>query len=167
MEKNKKLKQYFTYGIIAAVLYCISVAVYIRSLSFTGIWILFVGNVVFAAVIAAYIFNYNIRRNSDTSSIQMVKQGHIISIIGIVISALLVFLLLVFLVPDVFKSTKDGDATLMSSPTQLYGKNNGLLFVLVIDLIFGNIATSSFVSFMLPFSITKAQKGEREPTRQL
>jgi hypothetical protein len=155
---------YLKYAIAAAVLYCITVWIYISRDSFSEIWILYVGNFLFGAVIGIFIFRYNKTKVEKASSIGMLKAAHIAAIIGILLSCIIIFfLLLVF--TDVFRSYPDTE--LQKAPSQLNGKTNGFITVLFLDALVGNFSTSSFVSIILPFTVTKAQQGEKETSKQL
>jgi len=44
------------------------------------------------------------------------------------------------------------------------GKTNGLISILLFNTLIGNFSAGSFVSMLFPFSLTRLQKGEGEPS---
>jgi hypothetical protein len=98
----KKFTRYIKYSTAAAILYCIVVWIYIRDLSFTDSWLLYVGNFLFAFAIAVFIFRYNHQRAEKASSIEMIKASVVIAVTGVLISCVVIVMLLLIYTPDVF-----------------------------------------------------------------
>jgi len=165
MLKAHQLGTYIKFSIAAAILYLVTAWIYISDSSFNEIWLLFLGNMLFASVIAVFVLRYNHNRKERASTVMMVAAGHITAVMGILISCFVCFILLLILSPDVFR-VSGVDTTLQDAAPQLEnGRTNGYVFVLFANAIIGNISSSSFVSILLPFAATKAQKGESEPSR--
>ena len=49
---------------------------------------------------------------------------------------------------------------LQESPPQMGHLNRGLVFVLFMNAIVGNVSTGSFISILLPYTIKRNQKGD-------
>lgn len=162
-----KLFRYFNYAITAAFLYCLSVWIFIRDASFTDSWMLYVGNTLFSCVIAVFIFRYNRKRDEKASTIKMMIAGLITTIKGVIVSCIISFLLLWIFAPKAINPASNTAEKLIKSPVQLNGKSNGLVMILYMNAINGNISMASFLCIMLPFAVTKSQKGENEPSKEL
>lgn len=159
---NRKL----IFATFAAIAYMLVLVFFFSYPDFKQIWTLYVGNFLFGIIVAIYLVKYNNKRNESASVYSMIKAGHVITLMGIVISCLAIALMLLF--AKVTFQSGELSGKLASAPSQMKGeKTNGLLFILFADAIIGNIAAGSFVSLLFPFSLTRLQKGEGEPSGDL
>src|SRR5437870_7263021 len=90
--KNHPLKKYMIYSVIAAVAYLIVAGFFISYGSFTAIWLLYVGNMLFALTIAIFILIFNRKRKENASAGLMISAGHITTVMGILIVCALILL---------------------------------------------------------------------------
>ncbi len=155
-----QVKSYFLFSIGAESVYCVTAYMFISQDSFSSSWILFVGNVLFAMVIAAFIFTYNMRYKMNAKPQVMVAAGHITSVMGIVISCVVIFLLLAIVTPHIYHVAANNSDALEKAPPTLQGNGHGLMLVLFMNAVFGNIAASSFISIVLPFTAKRFQKSD-------
>lgn len=139
MLKGHPLCSYFKFSGSAALLYLLIACKYILNERHTGIWILYAGNMLFAAVIAAFILIYNGRSQDAVPAGKMVAAGHIAAVMGILISCAGCLLLLLAVTSHVF------------------GNVSSVLFV---NAVLGNICAASLISILLPFTLIKVQRGE-------
>ena len=153
MFKNHHLSRYAGYASAAAALFCPFAAVYIIRAKFPDTWILYIGNILFGLTVCFFIFHYNKKRREGASSIKMLTAGHIVTVMGILISCVVcALLLLIFL--------RHG---LQRAPGQVVSNPRDLIFIVFMNTIVGNISTGSFASILFPFTITKKQEGQAEP----
>ena len=105
MFKNEYLSSYFIFGLLAAIAFCIPVMFYLRTPDFQDTWLLFLGNALFLVIIAVYILLANKKNNENASTQNLNAAGHIVSIIGVVLSCIISFILLILVVPECVVST--------------------------------------------------------------
>ncbi|CAN5224839.1 hypothetical protein BH11BAC6_BH11BAC6_12600 [soil metagenome] len=122
MLKIHPLRNYLKFSFIGAILYLITAWKYVQAANYTATWLLFAGNMLFAAVIAMFLLGYNRNRNEAAPAITMVAAGHITAIMGILISCTGIVVLLLVLSPDVFGNANMTNARLANAAPQLEGK---------------------------------------------
>lgn len=145
------------YALVAAVAYLVMTIVFFNEAVFAQTWLLYVGNILFGIIVAIYLFTYNNNTKERASAYSMVKAGHIVAIMGMLISVVGIACIILF-----------GKEHLANAPSQIKPeKNQGLLFILFLDAVVGNVSAGSFVSILFPFALTKMQKGGAEPSGDL
>lgn len=157
---NHPFLKYFRFSIVSAVLYCIMVAIFIKDDAFSSSWKLYLGNILFAIVIAVFIYMYNVNRGMNAKAQVMVFAGHITAVMGILLSCVIIILLFSFLRPNVFHLMINNPASMENAPASLQGNARGLMLIVFMDAIFGNIAAASFISIILPFTAKRFQKSD-------
>jgi hypothetical protein len=160
MFKQINWKRYFPFALVAAVIYCIPVFFFIRDASYTQSWLLFLGNILFLFVIATFLFSFNRRRHENAGSVTMLAAGHIVTIMGIVISVLLCTLLMILLIPGLFTTGHAAKVLADAPDNTVKGNTGGLVFEIIADAIVGNMSTGSFASIMFPFALKGDQTKE-------
>ncbi len=158
----KFISQVLRYAAAAAIAYCIAVCFYIKAMSYSGVYILYIGNFLFAAVIGVFIAWFYKRHESDINTIKLVIIGAKTAVAGIVIACLLCLVLLIILVPAVFKPESVSHLALQHSPAQFEGKNQGFGVILFLNAILGNMGASFFISLLIPFSVMKNLYGKED-----
>jgi hypothetical protein len=156
-----KLIGYLTYGIIAAVLYCIPMVFFVRSGNFEDIYLLYIGNALFLVGIVLYIVHYNNKRAQNGSTSSILIGGHITTGFGIVLALLLSLLLILIFVPGVLHSNADTVLQDANPSQPAEGKFRGILFILFMNTVIGNACTGAFVSILLPYTIKKDQTKDK------
>lgn len=166
MNKPFNPRPYLIYGLLAAVVYCIPVVIFLSNPEYSQAWLLYLGNLLFLFPVIAFLYAFNKRRSENAGTLVMLASGHITTVIGIVISCILAFLLLVIMVPGYL----DGGTTekvLTGEPANtVYDKTRGLSFMVFATAIVGNISAGSFVSIIFPFAMKADQTRERVPRRK-
>jgi hypothetical protein len=162
MFKKEYLSSYIKWGIISAIAFCIPMFIFLKGGEYGDTWWLFVGNGLFLVAIAAYMLQFNKMKGENASTQTMVAAGHIATIIGIIISCIVAAIALPMFIPDIFGSAKS-DEVLTDSPSQMgTGKTNGLVFILFMNAIIGNVCGGSFSSIMIPYSARKNQTKDKK-----
>ena len=159
MFKTHPILDYLPYSVGAASVYCITLFIFIKQESFSGTWILYTGNMLFAFVIAVFILLYNKSRDQNASAGKMIFAGHITTVMGIIISCIIGLLLVLLLAPEVFSASVP---VLQNTPPQMKEPRHELLLTFLMNAIIGNFCGGAFISVLLPFSVKRDQTGETE-----
>lgn len=160
MFTKAKILSYLKYAIPAAIVYCIMAGIFLYNHSYNLSYLLYIGNVLFGINILLFLLNYNKKRDKNSKAKYMVAAGHITAVIGILISVVVVFILLAIMHPSGYESVFPTTKELGHPAAALEGDTHALIYVLIMDTIFGNIGISSFLSFMLPFTAKSDQTSE-------
>ncbi len=87
---------YYVSGILGAVVYSIPVLIFfLGPVKFSGLWLLYLGNFVFSALMLFVIILYNKKNNYQASFFSMLTAGIRISAITIIVSCLSAIILLI------------------------------------------------------------------------
>lgn len=166
MNKPFNPKPYLIYGLLGAVVYCIPVTVFLSNPDFSQGWLLYLGNLLFLFAIVAFLYAFNRKRSENAATLAMLTAGHIATLIGIVISCLLAFILLVIMVPG-YLGPGEAEKVLTGEPANTTDdKTRGLSFMVFATAIIGNLSTGSFVSIVFPFAMKADQTREKVPRRK-
>jgi hypothetical protein len=166
MNKPFNPKPYLIYGLLAAVVYCIPVTVFLTDPEYSQGWLLYLGNLLFLFVIVAFLFAFNRKRSENAATMAMLAAGHIVTVMGIVISCVMAFLLMVIMVPG-YLGGGTADKVLTGEPANtVYDHTRGLSFMVFATAIIGNLSAGSFVSIIFPFALKADQTRERVPRRK-
>ena len=150
---------------LAALLFCIAIFIYIKYSNYRDSWLLYLGSFLFMSVLWMHTLAENKRRGSNESTVALVFEGHVTTLVGIILCCLVSFILLVILVPG-YLSPGAADKTLTGEPAQLVvDKTDGLSFEVFMAAIVMNFSVGSFTSIILPFYAKRNQtKDRRTPT---
>ena len=119
-----------TFGVIAGLIFCIPAYIYIVRASYKDSWLLYVGSMLFFALIVADLLVFNKRRGGNESTVSMVFESHITTLIGVVTSLLVCLLMLMIMVPGFFepgmadKQLTDEPANTIHDKTNLFSHRN-------------------------------------------
>lgn len=166
MTKPFNPKPYLTYGLLGAVVYCIPVTVFLSDPEYAQGWLLYLGNLLFLFAIVAFVYNFNKKRSENAGTLVMLTAGHIATLMGIIASCILSFLLLVILVPDYLHTGPPVSVVPGMPAHQVYDTTRGLSFMVFATAIIGNLSAGSFVSIIFPFALKADQTRERVPRRK-
>lgn len=162
MFKKEYLSFYLKYGILAALLFCVPMIIFISSAKFSNTWWLYIGNVLFLLSIVFFMLTFNKRKGEDTSTQTMVAAGHMTTITGIIMSVIVAVIALIIFVPDLFSSGQS-DTVLENAPsTTGTGKTHGMIFMLFMNAIIGNLVAGSVPSILLSYTAKRDQTKDRK-----
>lgn len=162
MFKKEYLSSYLTFSILAAIAFCIPMIIFVSSDNFRSAWWLYVGNILFLLSIVFFMLSFNRKKGEDASTQTMVAAGHITTALGIIISLIVAVAALLIFVPDIFNSGQS-DAVLENAPSQTgNGKTHGLVLMLFMNTIVGNLVAGSFPSIILSYTAKKDQTKDRK-----
>jgi uncharacterized protein (UPF0333 family) len=156
MFKREYLISYIKWGVIAAIAFCIPMVIFVNSAQYEKSWLLYLGNVLFLVVIAAYMLSFNKSRGENASTQAMNAAGHIATVVGIIISCIVGLIVLSA------AGVLGGNNVMEDAPAQTgTGASHGKVFFVFMNAIIGNLAGGSFASIILPYSARKNQTKDR------
>jgi hypothetical protein len=159
---NLPFKTLFVYGLAAAVAFCIPLYFFIKTATFSSLWLLYLGNALFMGCMFLFIPAFFGRMRSDNASTaSTLIAGHASTIIGVVISCILAFVMLVIMVPDLFSAGRSDDAMTQTPANMIHGPTNGLVFAVFLSAIIGNISAGSFVTLITAYTAKRDQTEDR------
>lgn len=166
MNKPFNPRPYLIYGLLAAVVYCIPVIIFLSNPDYSQGWLLYLGNLLFLFPVIAFLYAFNRKRNENAGTLVMLSAGSITTVIGIVLSVILAFLLLVVMVPG-YLSPGTAGKVLTGEPANItQDKTRGLSFMIFATAVIGNVAAGGFVSIIFPFAMKADQTREKVPRRK-
>lgn len=162
MSIRSQFLSFWPYALTAAVLYSIPMAIFVHSANFNSIYFLYMGNAFFLAGIVFFLYRYNKKRADDASGSSMVIAGHITTAIGILMSCILALLVIFIFIPNILQPEIPDKVLQNANPSQpAPGKTHGLLLIIFMNAIIGNLCTGSFTSIILPYSLKKNQTKDK------
>lgn len=165
MFKKVNFVHAFTYGAIGATLFSIPVFIFIRQAVYTNSWLLFLGSVLYFGVIALATYRESKLRGGNESTVALVFMAQVTIVIGILISVLFCFILMVLLVPGYLTPGDTATSLDLQPPNSIFDKTNGLSFKVFMAATAINFAGGSIAGITIPFYAKRNQtKDSREPT---
>lgn len=166
MFRNLKILPLVKYGVIAALLFCIPMIIFIFDSTYSKTWLLYLGNFLFMLSIAGYMVYFSQRKDENASTSSHLITGHTVTVIGVILSLIVSLIALSVLVPGIFQSGTHNQV-LEEAPSQDMGrKTNGLVFMVLMNAVIGNVITGSFVSIILSYYQKKDQTKEGIPINE-
>lgn len=160
MLKGIHWKYYIKCSVIAAILYCIPVFLFLRTTTWSQTWLLYLGNALFMVTIVGTLIGFNRRRRGNASSMSMVLAGVITTILGIIISIAICLLLLSVEIPGLYQSGTP-DKILKGEPVNsVPDRSRGPVYLVLFNSFMGNISTGLFVCIIFPFTLKGDQTKE-------
>ena len=160
MFTKDQILYYLKYSVVAAILYLLSVVLFLYLDNYTQTYILYIGNVLFAVVTVFFVVNFSKKRGRNALPKMTIGAGHVMAAMGVIISCLAIFVILAIMKPSGYNDVMATSKELAKPTPGLEGNGHALMFVLFMDAVFGNIGAGSFVSFLLPNMLKSDQKGE-------
>jgi flagellar biosynthesis protein FlhB len=152
MFKGHKTGTYLVYSFFAAILFCIPLLNFVKTEKYSASWELYLGNFLFAAMIAFFIFFHFKKERYMGKPIRMITAGLITTVTGMIISCFFSVLLVWGIAPSIFHH----GPWLSGAPAQLQmSRSNGFFISIFFSASIGNISTGSFISALLPFVISR------------
>lgn len=151
-------------GLIAALLFIIPVFFYLKDTRYAATWLIYAGSFLFFLTIVVHTIFFNNLRGGNANTVQMVLASHIVTLIGVLLSCLFVFILLTIMVPGYLSNGPAGKVTPDTPVNEVHDKTDGLSFRIFMGASLINFAFGSFAGIVFPFSVKKNQtKDPGEP----
>lgn len=160
MLKKNQIYSYLRYSIPAAILYLISVIVFLSKDNYTQTYILYLGNILFAVVIVFYVVNFAKKRDRNVNTRMAITSSAFTTIIGVIISILSIFIILAIMKPSGYSDVIITAKELARPAPALEGNGHALMLILFLNAFLGNMAFGIFISAMLPNMLKSDQTGE-------
>lgn len=156
---HRHVREYFTNGLLAAVLYVIPVFLFLAQKKYEDFYYLYAGTGLFMFAIFFYALRLVNRPYDSKRAVSMLIAGNLATLAGVFISVILVIVGFFFYFPDIFSVTPTS-SLLQDAPSTIQpARPSGLLFMILILTVFGNTAVGSFVS------VVTAYVGKKNQTR--
>jgi len=131
---------------------------------------LYLGNGLFLIALVTHIFRFNRSVPGGATSMGMLAASVITTMMGILLSFVISWLLIVIMVPGLFHAGVAGK-TLTGAPASTIGQHtHGLIFMILMSITAGNFAVGLFASLIFPFTLKlnqtkeEVKPGEFNPT---
>lgn len=132
------------FAIICAAIYSIAVLFFLRAESFTGIWILYVGNALFLIAVFLFGMRYGKTENAPPKKFN----GFTLAILGTFYSCIFILILTLIFAPDVFDISNSGGVLQNTPPAITKTNEHGLLFIILANALVGNFIAGCFAAVM-------------------
>jgi len=150
------------FAFIAAVAFIIPVFFFVKDSLYRESWLLYLGSFLFLIIIWIHTLSENKRRGENESTVTMVFISHAATITGIVLAALLSFILLSLMVPG-YLASGPPDRLMTGEPANIIkDKTGGLSFEVFFAATVINFAVGSFSGIILAFYSKRNQTNDRK-----
>jgi hypothetical protein len=155
------VRDYFSYGIIAAILYLLPVLYLLFANKYQNLYLLYIGNALFMAVI--YYYNYHLTRRpyEGKRAVSMLAAGHLATLVGTIISVVVVIIAMFIFFPDMFSAHPANQVLAHANSEARTQYPSGFLFMVLLDAILGNATAGSFVSILASYANKKNQMRDK------
>src|SRR3954471_11325956 len=99
---RRHLREFFLYGIIAAIVYLLPTLYLLFANKYQNLYLLFVGNALFMGVIFYYNLYLTRHPYDGKRAISMLAAGHLATLVGTVLSVIVVIISMFIFFPDLF-----------------------------------------------------------------
>lgn len=164
MFTKNQILSYLRYSVVAAILYLICTTIFLFQDAYAQIYILYIGNVLFGAVVVYFILNFHTRPDEAKGNRTLMAAGIITTIMGTLICCVFIFILLAILKPAGYQTTSQTTNELARPAPALQGNSHALMFILFMEAVFGNLGAGAFIAIMLP---NTAKIGKKNKTSEI
>ncbi len=146
-------KTYVLRALIPAAIYCIAVVIFLMKESYTSIWILFLGNVIFMISLAIWIYIINRSEKFEGSPVTSTFSGHILSITGAAIAVILSVIL--YFIFDFAVHSSNGEVLQHAPGSFSTTASHQMLLILIIITALGNTVSGFLAALLTSFDVSK------------
>ncbi len=158
---RQHIREYLAYGTLAGALYATPVLLFFSRGVYADLYFIYIGLGLFMFTIFSYALKLVNRPYDRKRAVSMLIAGNFATICGVVAAFLIVGFGFLFFFPDVF-ALKPVAATISNAPATIQPRRpSGLLFMIMIITIFGNISVGSFVSVITAYVGKKDQTADK------
>jgi hypothetical protein len=147
IEKNltnkKSWSRHVGYSFVAALLYSIGAFIFLVNDNFKSLWILYPSNFSFALCVGLFVWS---KRNSTASNGSKVGDGVVVTLMGIVISCIIIVGLLMIM--PFYLVKQPPESTVMDD-------KNGLIAIMFMNAVLVNFFCGCFFSLLIGFSVQR------------
>lgn len=158
---RQHIREYFSYGSIAAILYAVPVWMFLARNNYEYFYFLYIGIGLFMFTIFFYALRLVNRPYDRKRAVSMLIAGNLATLAGVVIASLLVIASFFFFHPNLFSITPTGSLLQDAPSTAQPGRPSELLFMIMLLTIFANTSVGSFVSVITAYVGKRNQTGDK------
>jgi len=148
---RRHVREYFMYGIIAAIVYLLPALYLMFENKYQNLYLLFVGNALFMGVIFYYNFYLTKHPYDGRRAVSMLAAGHLATLVGTILSAIVVIISMFIFFPDLFSAHPSGEVLANANVGARTQFPSGFLFMIMLDVILGNASVGSFASILTSY----------------
>lgn len=157
---RQHIKEYFGYGALAGVLYAIPVLFFLSKGAYEDLYYIYIGLGLFMFTIFFYALQLVNRPYDRKRAVSMLIAGNFTTLAGVLITVIIIGIGFLFYFPDIFVS-QPVNQTISNAPATIQpSRPSGLLFMIMMITIFGNISVGSFVSVVTAYVGKKDQTSD-------
>jgi hypothetical protein len=158
MFRNINVFTNIKFGLLASLLFCIPIFIYIRDNSYTQSWLVYLGSALFCVAVSVYTLFFNKTRDGNANTIQMIVASLLTVVAGIILSCIFCFILLLLFVPGYLHGgTAAAAAASNTPPPMIHGNSDGVGFRVFVGAFLVNLVFGSFFGSLLSFSAKRDQ----------
>ncbi len=154
------IKNYLVRGLIAAIVYSVTVVIFLTQQRFQSIWLLFLGNALFMLAVATLVYLHNRQNKFSDSPVTSAISGHVLSFTGATLSVILSLLLYALFATGVVDGEKGEILKQVPAQMRESSSNHGMLFVLIVVAALGNTITGFFAAIFSSFGSSNNKMSE-------
>jgi hypothetical protein len=159
---RRHVREYILYGILAAVAYLIPTMYLLFENKYQNLYLLFVGNALFMAVIFYYNYRLIYHPYDGKRAVSMLMAGHLATWIGTILAAVIVTVVMFMFFPDLFSRHPTSEVLEQANVSARTPYPSGFLFMVLLDVILGNASVGSFVSILASY-VNKRNQTKDQP----
>lgn len=156
-----QILEYVIVGLIAAIGYFFLLWAHLIRASYESAYLLYIGNVVFGAVILIYNLVLIRRSYVNKRAVSMLIEGHLATLAGTILSVIIAAVVTLGVHPDILSPDQAGTALYHAPANTQRDHTAGWLFMVVIDAFLLNFSTGSFVSIITSYAGKRNQTKDR------
>jgi hypothetical protein len=160
MFKRIHWSHYVRFSLTCAILYSAAVFFFLLDTRYSRTWLLYTGNVLFLLTLITFVFVFIRKHGQNATALTTVAATQITSLLGIALSFLCCFILVLIMVPGLFHSGTPGKVLTGAPANTVEDKAHGLLFEIFGNAALGNFSMGFFVSIIFPFTLRGAASRE-------
>lgn len=150
---NKQhLRQYLFYGSAAAIVYIVPYIIFLSRNEYEDFYMLFIGSGLFMLSIFIYTLKLIRQPYDKRRTLSMIFAGHLATMTGVLIAAILVVILFRFFFPHLFSTTPPGKVVEDLPAAMRSNKPAGVLFPILFITTLGNFGVGSFISIVAAYA---------------
>jgi hypothetical protein len=158
---KQHVTEYFLFGLLAAVLFCIPLEFFLYSDKYENFYYLYIGTGLFMAAIFYHTYRLIDRPYDKNRAVSMMMSGLLTTIAGVILASVIAFISVFVFFPDLFSSHQVvnmvQNAPAESQPKYPYD----LLFMILGETIIVNMLVGAFVSVMTSYATKRDQTQDK------
>ena len=154
---RKHITEYLSYGALGSVVFMIPVLYFLYHNKYENMYYLFIGCLLFMAVIFFYNYKLLNRPYDKKRAVSMLLASEMAILASVLISSLFIVIAFLFFFPHLFTNMQT-DRIVQNAPAQVEAyKPTGLLMMVLAVNVLGNFSTGSFISVVTSYAGKKDQ----------